>query len=88
MPMPTTKRPQSSAASLAANAESNAPTKNTTPAPKSVGRRPMRSATDPATAEATMQPIKTTLIVKACSRSSSANCLLMKRIAPEITPVS
>ena len=48
----------------------------------------MRSATDPETAEPPMQPIKTTLIVKAWSRLSSANSLLMKRIAPEITPVS
>ena len=70
------------------NAETIAPAKKTTPARNSVQRRPMRSATAPATAEPAMQPISTTLIVKACSRVASAKSLVMKRMAPEITPVS
>jgi hypothetical protein len=88
MPMPTTKRPNNNTSSFGVNADTRAPAKKTTPATRSVNRRPMRSATVPATAEPAMQPISTTLIVKACSRAARAKSLVIKRIAPEITPVS
>ena len=69
-------------------AETKAPIKKITPATNSVKRRPIASATVPATAAPPMQPISTTLIVNSCSFVESAKSLLMNRMAPEITPVS
>ncbi len=88
IPMPTIRRPNNSTFSVGASAETNAPTRKTNPASNSVRRRPIASASAPVTAEPTMHPSSTTLMVNSWARVSSVKSRVIKRIAPEITPVS
>jgi hypothetical protein len=86
--IPTTTRPAINVPTDGANAVPTAPTEKPTPAATITQRRPKRSASHPPIPAPSSAPTKTTLTTSSGMVEDRAKSFLMKRIAPEITPVS
>ena len=82
------KRAAISTAAVGAAAASRAPTVKVIAAAMMSRRRPSRSARGPATMEPTMAPRRSTATTAPCMNGESPKSDLMKRMAPEMTPVS
>ena len=82
------KRAATSTPALGAAAASRAPTVNVTAATMISRRRPSRSDSGPATAAPTIAPSSSTATIAPCMNGESPKSDVMKRMAPEMTPVS
>src|SRR5262245_20165825 len=88
MPQPTRKRPAIRVETLLATAHSNDATAKTMPAAMFVRRRPLRSASTPATMAETSAPAVTALTTSPSVAYPIGNSFLMYSSAPEMMPAA
>ena len=86
--MPRTNRPASSTPTVGARAATSAPTVKITPAAMMSVRRPRRSESGPASAAPSIAPSRSEATTAPSMNEERSKSSLMKRMAPEMTPVS